>query len=159
MEPINETTARQLLARYLLGETTLSEEKQLSNYLCTAALPDDLLPCRALFRFFRDEAAVTPPESASTRSLRTRPRYLRLFAPLAAAAAGILLFLSLYHPAHSDFVCYQDGRRINDRQEAMLLAQQQWEQVSAQIEKATAMAEKLDQMKNYTQTISKYIPK
>ena len=156
MEPINETTARQLLERYHLGETSLTEEKQLSAYFCQAQLPNDLLPYRTLFRFFRDEAAVLPPKSAS---LPKRRIYLRLFAPIAAAAACFFLFFTLYSPTQHDFVCYQDGHRIQDQEEALQLAQQQWEQMSLRIEKATALAEKWEQMKNYTETINKYIPR
>jgi len=160
METINETTARQLLERYHQGETSLAEEKQLSAYLCQAQLPNDLLPYRALFRFFRDEAAVMPPKSAPQKPLIVRRNYIRLFTLFAAtAAAGILLFFALYSPPNQDFVYYQDGQRIQNQEEALLLAQHQLDQMSARIEKATAMAEKWEQMKNYTETISKYIPR
>jgi len=159
METINETIARQLLERYHDGETSLSEEKQLSAYFNQGLIPDDLLPYRALFSFFRDEAAVMPPKSAPQKSFRFRRNYIRLIAPFAAAAAGIILFFSLYNPTNDDFVYYQDGQRIRNQEEAMQLAQQQWEQMSAHIEKATAMVDKLEQMRNYTEIINKYIPK
>jgi len=156
MEPINETTARSLLERYHQGETSLTEEKQLSTYFCQAQLPNDLLPYRALFRFFRDEAAVLPPKSAP---LQRRRIYLWFLAPIAAAAACLLLFFTLYSPTQQDFICFQDGQRIQDQEEALQLAQQQWVQMSLRIEKATAIAEKWEQMKSYTETINKYIPR
>ena len=159
MEPINETTARQLLERYQQGETSLAEEKQLSLYFCQAQLPNDLLPYRALFLFFQAEAAVMPPEPALRNPLRLRRNYLRFSVPFAAAAAGIILFFALYRPFNDDFVCYQDGKRIRNQEVAMQLAQQQWEQISVHIEKATAMVDILEQMRNYTEIINKYIPK
>ncbi|MDR2585409.1 MAG: hypothetical protein LBC84_04210 [Prevotellaceae bacterium] len=159
MEPINETTIRQLLASYFQGETSLAQEQQLASYFLESELPEDLLPYRALFRFFREEAAVAPPQLAPTKVSHGRRILFRLSAYTSAVAAGIIIFFALYRPVKEDFVCYQDGQRILNQEEVMQLAQQQWDQVSTQIEKATAMAEKLEQMKSYTQIINKYIPK
>lgn len=172
MEPINETTARQLLARYHQGETSLVEERQLSQYFCNAQLPHDLIPYRSLFRFFQNEAAVMPHKTSST-PLETIPikatRYhrnvvLRRWIPIAAAAsitavaATLLLFFHLFGPAKNDFVCYINGERIFDQEEALQLAQQQWVQISERIAQATDMVNKLEQMTTYTKTINKYIP-
>jgi len=225
MEPINETIARQLLERYLLGETSLIEEKQLSQYFCNAQLPHDLLPYRALFRFFRHEAAVMPPERAVVPSVvavmppesavvpseaevmpperavvpsvvavmppervvvpseaavmpperavvpsvvavmppektvrSSRNVVFRRLAPVAAvAAAALILFFSLNRPVQSDFVCYIDGERIQNQEEVLLLAQQQWAEMTERIERASAMVDKLERITNYTETINKYI--
>jgi len=160
MEPINETTIRQLWESYLQGNTTLAEEQQLAAYFCEAQLPNDLLPYRALFRFFRTEAAVVPPESAPQKSVRFRRNAIRLLTPFMAAAAGVILFFALYRPANDPFIHYKDGQRLINREEAMQLAHQQLEQISIQIQRANnTMADKLEQVTNYTETINKYITK
>ena len=158
MEPINETLARQLLERYFQGETSLIEEEQLSTFFCNAQLPNDLLPYRTLFRFFQDEAAMMPLDSAIQHTIRPRRNLLRLWAPL-IAAAGILLFFALYYPSKQDYVYIKDGQRIHNQEEAVQLAQQQLTQISIRMQRANAMVDKLEQVSNYTETIHKYILK
>ena len=158
MEPINETAIRQLLERYHQGETSLLEERQLSDYFQQADLPHDLLPYRALFRFFQVEAAVSPPKKTLQKT-SARRTIQRLLAPFAIAAAALIFFFSLYQLNNQDFVYIKDGQRIHNRNEALQLAQQQLEQASIRIQKANAMVEKLEQVTNYTETIHKYISK
>jgi len=155
MEPINETIARQLLDRYFEGETTRSEEHQLATFFIKAPIPEDLMPYSPLFRFFMAEAAVMPPRQTT----RLRPYLIRILAPLTAAAAGVILFFALYHPATHDFVYIKDGQQIKNRNEAIQVAQQQWEQMTLHIQKANDMVDKLEQMTTYTETIHKYISK
>jgi hypothetical protein len=161
MKPLDETTARLLLERYHQGETSLEEEQQLSSYFCSEAIPQELLPYRALFRFFRAEAAVTPPESVPQRAPRTRRNLILFLAPIASIAAGVALFFMLHQPPPppEELVCYVDGKRIHNHQEALQMAQQQWEQITAKLERANAMAGKLEQITHYTETINKYLPK
>jgi len=143
METINVTTIRQLLERYHQGDTSLEEERQLSDYFCNAPLPDDLLPYRALFRFFRHEAAVMPPQKINP-SMR---KAIRIFAPLTAVAAMLILFFALYHPQPAqEFLCYKDGARIDDREEVVQLAQHQLNQISIRMQKATALAARMQQL-------------
>ncbi|MCL2738581.1 MAG: hypothetical protein FWE30_03945 [Bacteroidales bacterium] len=159
MEPINETTIRRLLERYHEGETSLAEERQLSAYFTQAQLPDDLLPYRALFGFFRAEAAFTPPAVRPQKIRAFGPKVIRLLAPLTAAAAVLILYFALRPPVKPDFICYLDGERIYNREEALQVADQQWALMTAQLQKASAMAEKLEQMTDYTEIIHKYIAK
>ncbi|MCL1974433.1 MAG: hypothetical protein FWG54_06435 [Bacteroidetes bacterium] len=159
MEPINETAIRQLLERYHEGTTSLAEERELSAWFREADLPQDLMPYRALFGFFTNEAAFMPP---AVRPRHIRPfthSMIRLLAPLTAVAAALILYFALRPPVTSDFICYQNGARIYDQEEALDLAHQQLAQMSLQLQKASAIAEKLEQMNTYTVTINKYIAK
>jgi len=159
MEQINETTIRQLLERYHEGETSLAEERQLSAYFRKAELPQDLLPYRALFGFFGAEAAILPPVTRPQHIRAFGPKLIRLLAPLTAVAAALILYFALRQPVASDFICYLDGERVYDREEALDMAHQQLAQMSLQLQKASVMADKFEQMNNYTETIKKYIAK
>ena len=159
MEPINETTIRQLLARYLEGETSLAQEQQLAAYFTGNPRPDmppDLLPYRTLFSFFQKEAAMMPPDSTPQRGLRVKRNLIRIWTPL-ATAAGIALFFALFHPSDDDFVCYKDGKRIRDRKEAILLAQHQLGVISGHTQKAGEILGKMEMVANQTEVIYKYI--
>jgi len=161
MEPINETVVRQLLALYLEGETTLAQEQQLAAYFGQSDhegenLPDDLQPYRALFQFFKVEAAVLPTPQKAIRSPRN---LIRLFVPLAAVAACVLLFFALFSFEDDDFIYYKDGQRIRDKAEALHLAQQQLDIISIHAQKAGELIGKLEQIPLYTEIISKYISK
>ena len=82
---------KQLIDRFMAGETSLDEECALYRYFSADNVAEELMPLREYFCSFaslsQDEAIAQPPRFKLLH-LVTRPRFI-------AAAASIALFLAL----------------------------------------------------------------
>ena len=82
---------KQLVDRFMAGETSLDEERALYRYFSAGNVAEELMPLREYFCSFaslsQDEAIAQPPRFKLLH-LVTRPK-------LIAAAASIALFLAL----------------------------------------------------------------
>ena len=82
---------KQLVDRFMAGETSLDEERALYRYFSAGKVAEELIPLREYFCSFaslsQDETIAQPPKF-NLLHLVTRPRFI-------AAAASIALFLAL----------------------------------------------------------------
>ena len=82
---------KQLVDRFMAGETSLDEERALYRYFSAGNVAEELMPLREYFCSFaslsQDEVIAQPPRFKFLH-LVTRPKFI-------AAAASIALFLAL----------------------------------------------------------------
>ncbi len=84
---MTHTTAKHLLDRYFLGETTLEEEQQLRAYFRAGDVHPDLAIYPPLFTYWDEAAEITAPVRIRPVRRRFPVRWLSV-----AAAAAMLLF-------------------------------------------------------------------
>ncbi len=130
---MNENTIRDLLARYMDGETTLAEERVLKGYFASEesrGLPEDLAWAGPMFGYFgamaaerTGEAFVKPtreeaPSPAMNKPVvsgRVRRMWLRAGGAVAAAVVAVVLFISLRGGSGGEVIyCYIDGQPVTD---------------------------------------------
>lgn len=86
-----EQHVRQLLRRFMSGETTLDEEREIAAWLRkTGDLPDDLRDYQQMFAYF-DEGMPLPAQHPRRRSVYLRLRWLA--AACVAALVGMAVWL------------------------------------------------------------------
>lgn len=136
---------RMLAAKYFNGETTLAEEKILRDFFGFCRdVPEDLQACRALFAHHTATSAETSHlklalhTEPSPVASRIGPLYRWMIAAgVAAAVLGVILVQVIpTHTNHSDFLCYVNGVRITDRQEAMEYSRQTFDKVSVEVQRS-----------------------
>ncbi len=128
---MDKNTIRELLARYMDGETTLAEERVLKGYFTTVAqdaLPADMAWAHGLFGYFGAAAAektekefvgqaVNEAPVAPERRSGRRARGIWVWAGSAVAAAVVaaVLFVSPWgNPAGDVIYCYINGEPVTD---------------------------------------------
>lgn len=139
----NERKIRAMAGRFLEGETSLEEERQLTDLCRHAQLPPDLLPLREMLLALesvgcgtdnmdvradeRQTAGATPV--AKSRNLFTKNRKW-----LAAAAAVVVLLAGggtlLWHQQQNQCVAYIYGKRCTDQAVIMKEVDHQISEVS-----------------------------
>ncbi len=112
--------ARVLIDRYMDGETTAREERELRHFFRTATnLPDEWQPLRALFAYVDHEAAQTDEtEEPTTATARTKKSHLRITrwwwtGAVAASLLGALLLWPKTDNGRNFAVI--DGKRVTDQ--------------------------------------------
>ena len=102
--PVNHSNYRELLERFLDGDTTIAEEKNLYAYFSRADLPEEALKYREMFRWYASlpalkslsaEAPTTAEPSTKRQSVRQR-----WIAVAASAAILVGVLASLLHIGH-----------------------------------------------------------
>lgn len=128
---MNENTIRELLGRYMDGETTLAEEKALGEYFAAAdEVPADIAYAREMFRYFGAAAGAKPerafdipaqeamPPVRKPRSSRRAHRIWAWAGSAAAAAAAIVAVAMLVSqngkPEGEVVYCYINGEPVTD---------------------------------------------
>lgn len=84
---MTHTTAKQLLDRYFLGETTVKEELELRAYFRAGDIHPDLAIYPPLFTYWEEASEIKAPVRIRSARRRTPVRWLSV-----AAAAALLLF-------------------------------------------------------------------
>lgn len=88
---MTHTTAKKLLDRYFLGETSLEEEQQLRAYFRAGDIHPELAAYPPLFSYWEQAGQIVAPQQRRTAIRRRLPvRWL------AAVAAAVLLLFSLH---------------------------------------------------------------
>ena len=103
MESIEDI--REVLKRFYQGETTLEEEKMLSDYFASTTVPEEFIPDKELFQSMGtgsdsievpaslNQKIITSIEKADRKEIRTRR--ISLFS-LSGLAAGLLVMIAVY---------------------------------------------------------------
>lgn len=125
-----ETNIRKLLHRYMEGESTQTEMKQLKEYFDSEQnLPVDLIPYAQMFAII-EEKTPTPSTEAldkfSEEQVLKTQRRLPLWPFIAAACIAAFAVILLAPPQQEKenmAIAYVEGKKLNDRQVAMQMGE------------------------------------
>ena len=94
---MNELEVRKILDKYWEGETSLEEERALSNYFTQHDVPDDLAQFAPLFTFFTQERNISMSSEIKTPTPQVNPQaVVRKISWWRAVAAAAMLTLGIF---------------------------------------------------------------
>ena len=136
MKKVTSENIRELLDRYLDGESTQEELGQLREYFAgTSDIPADLIPYAQMFALI-EEKQPTPTVEALNRFSEERmpaPRRQRNFLwPLLAAAcitAFAVIFLTPPKQEENLAIAYVDGKMLTDEATVMQMGQEALQEI------------------------------
>ena len=125
-----ETNIRELLHRYMEGESTQAEMKQLKEYFDGEQdLPADLTPYAQMFAIIEEETQTPSTEALDKFSeelvLKTKRR-LPLWPFIAAACIAAFAVILLAPPQQEEesmAIAYVEGKMLNDKSLAMQMGE------------------------------------
>lgn len=125
-----ETNIRELLRRYMEGESTQAELKLLKEYFDGEQdLPADLVPYAQMFALI-DEETQTPSTEAldrfSAEQIKAARRRVPLWPFIAAACIAVFAVILLAPPQQEEenmAIAYVEGKMLNDKQVAMQMGE------------------------------------
>ena len=125
-----KTNIRELLARYMEGESTQAELKLLKEYFDSEQnLPTDLIPYAHMFAIIEEETPTPSTEALDRFSeeqvLKTQRR-LPLWPFIAAACIAAFAVILLAPPQQEEenmAIAYVEGKMLNDKQVAMQMGE------------------------------------
>ena len=125
-----KTNIRELLARYMEGESTQAELKLLKEYFDGEQdLPVDLIPYAQMFAVIEEETPTPSTEALDKFSeeqvLKTQRR-LPLWPFIAAACIAAFAVILLAPPQQEEenmAIAYVEGKMLNDKQVAMQMGE------------------------------------
>ena len=130
-----ETNTRELLRRYMEGECTQQELKQLKEYFDGEQdLPEDLRAFAQMFAIIEEKQEMPSAEAldrfAEGQVLKARRR-LPLWPFIAAACVAAFAFIFLTPPKEEESmaIAYVDGKALNDKALAMQLGQEALQEI------------------------------
>ncbi len=125
-----KTNIRELLARYMEGESTQAEMKQLKEYFDGEQdLPVDLMPYAQMFAIIEEETPTPSTEALDKFSEEQVPktqRRLPLWPFIAAACIAAFAVILLAPPQQEEenmAIAYVEGKMLNDKQVAMQMGE------------------------------------
>ena len=136
MNNVTQENVRKLLRRYMEGENTQEELKQLKDYFAgTQDLPADLVPYAQMFAII-DEETPTPSVEALDRFAEDQVPAVRRRIPLwpfiAAACVAAFAFILLAPPQQKEesmAIAYVDGKMVGDKALAMQIGQEALQEI------------------------------
>ena len=125
-----ETNIRELLHRYMEGESTQAEMKQLKEYFDGEQdLPVDLIPYAQMFAVIEEETPTPSTEALdkfSEEQVQKTQRRLPLWPFIAAACIAAFAVILLAPPQQEEenmAIAYVEGKMLNDKQVAMQMGE------------------------------------
>lgn len=135
MNKVASEDIRELLARYMEGESSQEELRLLKEFFNSAdSLPDDLAPYAQMFAFL-DEKPQTPTVEALDRfsedPVPAPRRRIPLWPLLAAACIAAFAFIFLTPPKQQDnmAIAYVDGKMLEGEAVAMQMGQEALQEI------------------------------
>lgn len=136
MNKVREDKIRELLVRYMEGESTQEEQRVLKEFFRNAEnLPADLEPYAQLFAIL-EEKVQTPTVEALDRFAEGQGpaprRRMPLWPLLAAACIAAFAFIFLTPPREEDenmAIAYVDGKLLTGETEAMQMGQEALQEI------------------------------
>lgn len=87
-----------LLHLFMQGETTIEQERELSQYFaCHDGIPDKWLPYKDMFAYFEQGMPITTAPAQQRRSKMTRPLWIASAVAAAATIAIVITAVVHYH--------------------------------------------------------------
>ena len=111
-----EEYIKQLLDKYLDGETSSAEERALRGYFTNRDnnIPEEWMPYRALFAYIAEERAdaveTAPTDDSSLNKARKTGRHGWIYTAFTAAAAILIAVVMIALPRQSDNYAVIDGK-------------------------------------------------
>ena len=141
---MNENAIRELLARYMEGETTLAEERVLKGYFALVdEIPADIEYACAMFGHFAAAASQRPGRALEIRGSASAPRNRRrrtwiwTASAIAAAVVMAILFVPLKGDTDGEVIyCYINGEPVTDFELAYAYTQGAFGLIEGNIKKA-----------------------
>ena len=135
MNKVASENIRELLARYMEGDSSQEELRLLKEFFNSAdSLPDDLVPYAQMFAIL-DEKPQTPTVEALDR-LSESPvpaprRRIPLWPLLAAACIAAFAFIFITPPKQQDnmAIAYVDGKMLTNETQAMQMGQEALQEI------------------------------
>lgn len=125
-----KTNIRELLARYMEGESTQAELKLLKEYFDGEQdLPVDLMPYAQMFAVIEEETPTPSTEALdkfSEEQVQETQRRLPLWPFTAAACIAAFAVILLAPPQQEEenmAIAYVEGKMLNDKQVAMQMGE------------------------------------
>ena len=125
-----ETNIRELLHRYMEGESTQAEMKQIKEYFDGEQnLPTDLIPYAHMFAIIEEETPTPSTEALdkfSEEQVQETQRRLPLWPFIAAACIAAFAVILLAPPQQEEenmAIAYVEGKMLNDKQVAMQMGE------------------------------------
>lgn len=130
-----EINIRELLARFMEGESTQAEQKLLKEYFGSGQdVPADLRPYAQMFAVI-DEKTQTPSTEALDRfaeeQVQAARRRLPLWPFIAAACIATFAFIFLTPPKQDESmaIAYVGGKTVGDKTLAMQMGQEALQEI------------------------------
>ncbi len=102
-----------MIERFLDGETTNSEERELYDFFASGDVPAELEPYREMFAWF--DGGYGMGETPKVTAPRRRHRFAKVAATVMAAAAAVIIGLMLQQPqTYVESYIIRDGMKITD---------------------------------------------
>lgn len=135
MKQLTPENIRELLSRYMEGESTQEEQRALKAYFgSTHDVPADLLPYAQMFASL-EEKTVTPSLDALNRFAEGQTsaprRRIPLWPTLAAACVAAFVAIILTPPKHGEnmAIAYVDGKMLTGEEQAMQMGQEALQEI------------------------------
>ncbi|MBO4549713.1 MAG: hypothetical protein J5733_03190 [Bacteroidaceae bacterium] len=135
MNKVTQEYVRELLRRYMEGESTQEELKLLKDYFGNASdLPADLVPYAQMFALI-DEKMPTPSIEAldkfasPTKGERKRLLIWPFIAAACITAFAVILLAPPQQKEESMAIAYVDGKMLNDQAQAMRIGQEALQEI------------------------------
>ena len=125
MNKVTSENVHRYLDRYLDGESTQEELRQLREYFAgTSDIPADLIPYAQMFALIEERQPTPSVEALNRFSEERMPaprRRIPLWPLLAAACIAAIAFIILTPPKQTDnmAIAYVDGKKLDDKALAM----------------------------------------
>lgn len=104
-----------LLHKYLEGNTTIREEKELNVFFnANDEIPEQFLYAKDIFGFFSEEKSIKYAKRFETRKPKSRTKLYYLTGIAASLLFAILLLFSNDNAENKIIYAYIDGRAITD---------------------------------------------
>lgn len=116
-----EEYIKQLLDKYLDGDTSSAEERALRGYFTNNdnIIPEEWMPYRALFAYIAEEQADSAETSATAERSRIRTgrtiRHGWIYTAITAAAAILIAVVMISLPRSNDNFAVIDGKVYTNR--------------------------------------------
>lgn len=136
MNKLTQENLRELLHRYMEGESTQEEQKLLKEYLDREQdLPADMIPYAQMFAIIGNETQ-TPSSAALDRfsepQAQTHHRLIPLW-PFIAAACVVAFAVIMLVPSHqkegSMAIAYVEGKMLNNEAQALQMGQEALQEI------------------------------
>ena len=131
-----EKNIRELLHRYMEGESTQAEQKMLREYFDGEQdLPEDLMAYAQMFAVIEEETPTPSTEALdrfSEGQLLKAKRTLPLWPFIAAACIAAFAFVLLAPPQQKEesmAIAYVDGKMLNNEVQAMQMGQEALQEI------------------------------
>ncbi|MDR2127216.1 MAG: hypothetical protein LBP63_10360 [Prevotellaceae bacterium] len=144
-----------LLNLYFAGETTIAQEQELKKYFASQHVAAKHKVYQQIFETFETEKSEIYPENLPKMKILTvRKKPFKTLITSAAIAASILLMIGIFRTGGDSYVIIK-GKRINDKELALQIAQTEMNKISASLKSSLKSLQTIDHINETMKTLHK----